>query len=149
MLSGEFFLLAFILFGIMMSGKLWQRANKRQRRQAPKNTSNFKEGQMVGCLAIRQTRKFNSLRNNSKLDGPKKLAGAGVWQGCPLIPSRVVGGWDTVQQNFQHLPEHVLNANMRRRGQKRRGRSEKGGHFVGGCCMLYPPNGHKVEHPDT
>jgi len=42
-----------------------------------------------------------------------------------------------------------MNANMRRRGQKRRGRSEKGGHFVGGCCMLYPPNGHKVEHPDT
>jgi len=56
-----------------------------------------------------------------------------------------------VQQNFQHLPEHVMNANMKRRGQKRRERSEKRGlYFERGCYIWYSlPIGHKVEHTDT
>jgi len=46
-----------------------------------------------------------------------------------------------VQQNFQHLPEHVMNANMKRRGQKRRERSEKGGYILRGGAIygiVYP-----------
>jgi len=66
--------------------------NKRQRRQAPKNTSNFKGGGViVGRLAIQQTRKFNSLRNNSssKLDGPKSWTGQGrPKRGCSLNSKR-------------------------------------------------------------
>jgi len=126
--------------------------NKRQRRQAPKNTSNFKGGGViVGRLAIQQTRKFNSLRNNSssKLDGPKSWTGQGQpKRGCSLNSKRdrkvklLAGGeGGLVQQNFQHLPEHVMNANMKRRGQKRRERSEKGGYILRGGAIygiVYP-----------
>jgi len=70
----------FLLFCIMMSGKLWQRQTKGRGVRRQKTHQILRRGGViVGRLAIQQTRKFNSLRNNSssKLDGPKSWTGQG------------------------------------------------------------------------